>query len=64
MIVTTVVAVMGAAPCAFANDGGLVALEDDRRYATLHTPLGDDMCRIAPDLIMELCQTFVALRGV
>ena len=28
--------------------------------AALHTPLGDDMCRNAPDLIMDFCQTFVA----
>ena len=28
--------------------------------AAFHTPLGDDMCKNAPDLIMEFCQTFVA----
>ena len=28
--------------------------------AAFHTPLGDDMCGNAPDLIMEFCQTFVA----
>lgn len=28
--------------------------------AAFHTPLGDDMCRNAPDLIYEFCQTFVA----
>jgi hypothetical protein len=28
--------------------------------AAFHTPLGDDMCRNAPNLIMEFCQTFVA----
>ena len=26
----------------------------------LHTPIGDDMCRNAPGLIMSFCQTFVA----
>ena len=29
----------------------------------LHTPLGDDMCRNAPNLIMNFCQTFVACAG-
>lgn len=28
--------------------------------AAFHTPLGDDMCRKAPALIMSFCQTFVA----
>ena len=28
--------------------------------AAFHTPLGDDMCGDAPDLIMSYCQTFVA----
>lgn len=28
--------------------------------AAFHTPLGDDMCENAPDLIQDFCQTFVA----
>jgi hypothetical protein len=28
--------------------------------AALHTPLGDDLCENAPDLIMSYCQVFVA----
>lgn len=31
-----------------------------RKPAKLHTPIGDDMCEGAPDLIYEFCQTFVA----